>query len=284
MNNIFLMSLLCLLLLSSCGGGEKIEISTTPPPPLATVGESRLEVDEFCRRLAATPLVPPLEIVRQWSQEAVLLNEAYQMELHLRPEVIERSRRAVEQVLLAELERELVKGIDQPDDRSVKRWWDRNYHSFRVRRTMRRAHLFSHSEPDSATRIRELLQGKVSEDWLNKQMPGLRIHDSGFVYREELREELSSFLFDSAATVSAVIPIGSSFFIVKRVDEREPDHHFTLLEVEDEIRARLLEQERTRHLTSWKTRQYQEIELTIDTLRLVAASESLLQLNKNSKR
>ncbi|MBL7033241.1 MAG: hypothetical protein ISR91_03775 [Candidatus Delongbacteria bacterium] len=272
--------MLWLLILLGCSGSDKREAPTSLPRPLATVGEIELGVGEFTRRLSANPLAPPLEIVEQWSREAVLLVEAYQRELHLRPQVIERSRRAVEQVLLTELEQELTAGIKQPDHRAVKRWWDRHYHSFRVNRPMMRGHLFSHSDPDSAARIRELLLGKVSEEWIGKQMPTLRIHDSGFIYREELREELAAFLFDSTALVSAVIPVGASFFVVKRIDEREADHHFNLVEVEEEIRARLLEQERTRSLSAWKARRYQEIDLLVDTMRLVATAESLFQLKQ----
>jgi hypothetical protein len=141
---------------------------------------------------------------------------------------------------------------------------------------MRKAHLFSHSNPDSAVRIRELLLGEVSQEWIQKQMPEVRIHDSGFLFREEFRLELAACLFDSSSDISEVLPIGSTYFVVKRMGERDPDHHFTVTEVEDEIRARLLQQERSRLLSSWKKERYRKIDLEIDTSRVVALTESLL--------
>ncbi len=277
MNISFMIPFMLLLtLLSGCSNNEQKVVIQSAPPPLATTGEMALEQDEFCRRLTANPLTPPLEIIRRWSQEAVLLEEAYKRKLHLRPDVIQRSRRVVEQVLMAELERELAYGIEPPGGRTVKRWWDRHFHSFRVKRPMRRAHLFSHSNPDSASRIRDLLLGDVSQEWIQKQMPEVRIHDSGFLFREEFRLELAACLFDSTSDISEVLPIGALYFVVKREGTRDPDHHFTVTEVEEEISARLLHQERSRLLSSWRSEQYRKIDLTIDTVRMVAVAESLL--------
>ena len=268
--------MLLMSILISCGDTEQEVVIQSAPPPLASTGDMVLEQSEFCQRLEASPLTPPLEIIRQWSRTAVLLEEAYQRKLHLRPEVIQRSRRVAEQVLMAELERELVARIEAPGKRTVKRWWDRNFHSFKVQRPMRRAHLFSHNDPDSAARIRELLLGEVSQEWIQNKMPEVRIHDSGFLFREEFRQELATCLFDSSSDISEVLSVGSAYFVVKKVGERDPDHHFTVTEMEAEIRARLMQQERSRLISSWKNEQYNSINLKIDTTRVVAVAESLL--------
>ncbi len=265
----------CLLLLS-CSGGEPETPPTPAPPPLAISGTMSLSVEEFSSRQAADPLTPPLRIVEDWAREATLLAEVYRRGIDQRPEVIERRRRAVRLVLLAELERELTGEVDPPGSRAVKRWWDRQFHSFRVGEPMMRADLYSHSNGDTLSRIRKLLQGEVSENWIRDHFPVVRIHDTGFLFRAELRRELAAFLFDSTATISGVIPIGEHYFLLKRTGERDPDHHFTLTEVEDEIGTYLLQQERERRLSTWRAQRLQELELEVDTLRVIAAAESLL--------
>jgi hypothetical protein len=262
---------LLVFLLGGCFSQQKPDPhpQVQPEPPLAVVGTDTLSTGDF-RLLcaAAPPQSEPRELLKEWIRRAQLLTEAHNRGLAQQPEIIWAARQAAEQVIISRLLDSLAAPITPPSAKQIRRYYDRNYHSFRVNAPMARGIYFYHPRRDTMELVRSQLLRDVTSDRIHQLFPRVQIHTHGYTYRNEITPLQAAFLFDSTSTVSQVLDESPLFLVIKRTGRRDPDHHWTFDEVREEIAARLEADLRQRRLAEWRHRLESEIPVSVDSVLL----------------
>jgi len=232
---------------------------------VARIQGDSLTASQLEQMISTFPDQTPADMVEEWATASLIHLRAARKGLLDDPEIIRRLQRAESGILGAELVRTERPAAKDPSARQIRRYFDRHFHDFRVGRPMARGLILFHTNEDTIRLAAGLFQEGQTSDQIRRRLPGITVQNTGYVYRSEILPAYTGFLFDSTQEISDVIHLPPWYMVIKRTGRRESEHHFTLGEVQETIRARLKNSQLQKQMKDFRSELASDLNVSMDS-------------------